>query len=128
MRANEARQTAGVLQHVALEIREADVDRTLAFWKLLGFDQVEPPATLQERAAWVQRGPTQIHLFFSDEPVVPPSGHAAVVVADWEATFAALQKAGYEPEERQRHWGAARAFVRDPTGHRVEVMAGPPPG
>jgi catechol 2,3-dioxygenase-like lactoylglutathione lyase family enzyme len=41
-----------VLQHVALEIRQADLERTLAFWKLLGFEQVEPPVTLRERAAW----------------------------------------------------------------------------
>jgi len=117
-----------VLQHVALEIRQADLERTLAFWKLLGFEQVEPPVTLRERAAWVQRGPTQIHLFFSDDPVAPPSGHAAVVVEDWDATVASLHEAGYAPEERQRHWDAARAFVRDPSGHRVEVMAAPPPG
>ena len=113
---------------MALEIRESELGRTLAFWRILGFEQVDPPPTLRERAAWVQRGPTQVHLFFSDEPVVPPNGHAAVVVDDWPWVVQELQRAGFEPDERQRHWGAARAFVRDPTGHRVEVMAAPPPG
>lgn len=117
-----------MLQHVALEITKANLEATLGFWQLLGFEQVEAPEGIKQRAAWVQRERTQIHLFFSDEPVVPQDGHAAVVVDDWDGTTAALRAAGFEVDERARHWGAARAFVRDPTGHRVEVMAAPPPG
>ena len=117
-----------MLQHVALEIREQDLPATVEFWRLLGFEPVDPPAALRKRAAWVQRAGTQIHLFYSDDPVAPPNGHAAVVVDDWPAVIDALRGAGFEPDERARHWGAARAFVRDPTGHRVEVMAAPPPG
>jgi catechol 2,3-dioxygenase-like lactoylglutathione lyase family enzyme len=117
-----------VLQHVALEIRRSDLEPSLQFWRLLGFEQVEPPETLREAAAWVSRGPTQIHLFFADEPVAPPSGHAAVVVDDWARVIEDLRRAGFEPDERRRHWGAARAFVRGPGGHRVEVMEAPPPG
>src|SRR4051794_29330006 len=117
-----------LLQHVSLEIRKGDTARTLAFCGVLGFDEVDPPESLRERTAWVQRGATQVHLLWTDDPVAPPSGHAAVVVEDWERTVSALRAAGYEPEERPRHWGARRVFVRDPTGHRVEVMAAPPPG
>ena len=117
-----------MLQHVALEVRREDVDTTIGFWRLLGFEPIEPPASLRERSAWLALAGTQIHLLFSDDPVAAPSGHAAVVAADWEAAIARLREAGYEPEERQRHWGAARAFVRDPTGHRIEVMAAAPPG
>jgi catechol 2,3-dioxygenase-like lactoylglutathione lyase family enzyme len=115
------------LQHVSLELREADVPAELRFWALLGFNPVDPPGSLGERSAWVQRDGTQIHLMFTEEPVVPPSGHAAVVAEDFDATLAALRGAGHEPEERARHWGAPRAFTRSPAGHRVEVMAAPPP-
>jgi catechol 2,3-dioxygenase-like lactoylglutathione lyase family enzyme len=115
------------LQHVSLEVRPGDVPAELAFWRLLGFTPVEPPGSLGERSAWVQRGATQVHLLLDDEPVVPPSGHAAVVAEDFDATLAALRRAGHEAEERARHWGAARAFTRSPAGHRVEVMAAPPP-
>jgi catechol 2,3-dioxygenase-like lactoylglutathione lyase family enzyme len=115
------------LQHVSLEVRREDADEELRFWGLLGFAPVEPPGTLGERSAWMQRGATQIHLLFDDEPVVPPSGHAAVVAQDFDATVAALREAGFDPQERTRHWGAARSFVRSPAGHRVEVMAEPPP-
>ena len=115
------------LQHVSLEVRRAAVPEELRFWALLGFAPVEAPGTLRERSAWVQRGATQIHLLFDEEPVVPPSGHTAVVADDYEATMAALGDAGHPPEERSRHWDAPRAYVRSPEGHLVEVMGAPPP-
>jgi catechol 2,3-dioxygenase-like lactoylglutathione lyase family enzyme len=116
-----------VLAHVALEVRRADVERCVAFWSLVGFERVEPPESLRARTAWVQRDGTQIHLLFSDDPVAPPEGHAAVVVADYEAALERLRDAGFEPQPRSEHWGQPRAFVRDPAGHRVELMSAPPP-
>jgi catechol 2,3-dioxygenase-like lactoylglutathione lyase family enzyme len=115
------------LQHVSLEVRRETVPAELEFWALLGFGPVEPPGTLGEIAAWVQHGATQIHLLFSVAPVVPPGGHAAIVAEEFDATVAALRAAGFQPEEHERHWGAARAFVNSPAGHRVELMAEPPP-
>jgi len=116
-----------MLQHVALETRRADVDAALSFWSLLGFERVEPPLSLRERAVWVQRGGTQVHLLLTEEPVVPPSGHAAVLVDDYEATVAALRAAGHRAEARAEHWGAPRTVAIDPSGHRVEVMSSAPP-
>ena len=34
-----------------------------------------------------------------------------------------LRAAGHAPEPRREHWGSPRACVRDPEGHRVELMA-----
>ena len=87
---------------------------------------MEPPEALRERAVWLEREGTQVHLMLVDEPVVPPQGHLAVVVDDYERTFAVLREAGRDPEPRTEHWGSPRAFVRDPAGHRVEIMAFPP--
>ena len=115
-----------MLQHVTLEVPRDRVDACAAFWTLLGFERVEPPEPLGERAVWMQREGTQIHLMHVDDPVVPPQGHAAVVAADDGRAFAALRDAGHDPEPRTEHWGAPRCFVRDPAGHRVEVMAAPP--
>jgi len=114
------------LHHVALEVREEAVEAEVAFWALVGFDRVAPPEALAGRAAWVARGATQIHLLFSDAPVVPPGGHAAVVVEDFDAACTRLAAAGSAVEPRRPHWGAARATVRSPGGHRVELMAAPP--
>ena len=115
-----------MLQHVTIEVRRADVDACVRFYALLGFERVDPPESLRGRATWVERDGTQVHLMPVDEPVVPPSGHHAVLVSDYDSTFAALRYAGFEPEPRKEHWGAARSFVLGPAGHRVEVMAGSP--
>jgi catechol 2,3-dioxygenase-like lactoylglutathione lyase family enzyme len=117
-----------MLQHVALETRPADVEASLAFWALLGFEQVTVPPGLAGRTHWVQRGDAQIHLLLTDDPVVPQAGHAAVVADDYDATIAALRAAGHPVDPRSQHWGAPRAFVTSPSGHFVEVMAAPPPG
>ena len=115
-----------MIQHVALETRPVDVEGELGFWALLGFEPVDPPGDLGDRSAWVQRAGTQVHLLVADEPVVAPLGHVAVVAGDYAATVARLEGAGFAVEPRARHWGAARAFVRTPAGHRVELMAAPP--
>jgi catechol 2,3-dioxygenase-like lactoylglutathione lyase family enzyme len=114
------------LQHIALETRPQETEAAIAFWELLGFERVEPPSALRDRAAWVQRGATQVHLLFTDAPVVPPEGHTAVVAEDFGAAMQRLVAAGYEPEPRTQHWGAPRAFVRAPGGHLVEVMGAAP--
>jgi catechol 2,3-dioxygenase-like lactoylglutathione lyase family enzyme len=114
------------VQHVALETRPADADALVAFFGLLGFHEVEPTPTLTERARWLQRGATQIHVLFADDPVVPPSGHVAVVAPDYDATLTALRAGGHSVEDRNPHWGSPRAFAIAPGGHRVELMAFPP--
>jgi catechol 2,3-dioxygenase-like lactoylglutathione lyase family enzyme len=98
------------------------------FYALLGFERVTPPPSLAERAAWVQHGPTQIHLMNVEEPVVLPRGHVAVVVDDYDATLTALRAAGHDVEPRAEHWGSPRSYVRDPAGNLVELMAFPPDG
>jgi catechol 2,3-dioxygenase-like lactoylglutathione lyase family enzyme len=116
---------SGGLQHVSLETRRGDVDAEVAFWTLLGFSPVEPPASLRDRATWLQApdGFSQIHLLYADDPVAPPQGHVAVVAPAFDETTAALASAGFAVEPRTPHWGAPRAYVRSPGGHRVELMA-----
>jgi catechol 2,3-dioxygenase-like lactoylglutathione lyase family enzyme len=114
------------LHHVTLEVAPEDIDRSVEFWELLGFRQVEPPAALAETFIWVEREGTQIHLERNESPTVPPHGHAAVVVADFERTVAALDENGFEVTRGHEHWSAARAKAVAPGGHRVELMAEPP--
>ena len=116
----------GVIQHVAVEVPRERVEECADFWALLGFERVDPPPTLSDRAVWVEREGTQVHLMYAGDAVVPPQAHVAVVAADYDRAFAALRDAGHDPEPRTEHWGAPRGFVRDPAGHRVEVMAAPP--
>jgi catechol 2,3-dioxygenase-like lactoylglutathione lyase family enzyme len=115
------------LQHASLETRPRDVEAEVRFWAVLGFRPVDPPEGLAGRAAWVQSGPTQIHLLFTADPDVPRRGHVAVVVpAPYEEIVASLRAAGVEVEPRAEHWGAPRAYVRSPGGHLVEIMGASP--
>ena len=114
------------LQHVSVEVEPAQVAACVAFYELLGFRPVAPPPSLADRAAWVERDGTQIHLMRRDDPVQLPAGHFAVVVDDYPGTLKRLRAAGFDPEPRDEHWGAPRSFVRDPAGNRVELMSSPP--
>jgi catechol 2,3-dioxygenase-like lactoylglutathione lyase family enzyme len=114
------------IHHVAVETPRGRVDACVAFWGLLGFAPVEPAGPLGEIAAWVQRDGQQIHLLFSDEPTVPAQAHVAVVCSDYDEAIARLRDAGFDPVPGREHWGSPRCAVRDPAGHRVEVMQFPP--
>lgn len=115
-----------MLQHVTLELRPGDVERSVELWELLGFVRVEPPAALVETFVWMERAGTQIHLERNEAPVVPPHGHAAVVVADFPRAVEGLRAAGFEVRRGSEHWGAQRAKAIAPGGHAVELMAAPP--
>ena len=115
-----------MIQHVTFEVARARWDDCVAFYALLGFERVAPPPSLAERAAWLQLGPTQLHLMDVESPVVLPRGHVAVVVDTYDETLAALRAAGHDVEPRAEHWGSPRAYVRDPAGNLVELMSFPP--
>ena len=112
-----------MIQHVALELARDHVADCVAFYALLGFEQVEPPQSLRDRAAWVEREGTQIHLLWVEDPRPLRKGHVAVVAEPYEATLARLREAGHSVEPRREHWGSPRAYVRDPAGNLVELMA-----
>ena len=67
-----------------------------------------------------------MHLMPRDDARVQ-GGHIAVVLGDgYDDTLARLRALGHSVEPRQEHWGSPRAYVRDPAGNLVEVMAWPP--
>jgi catechol 2,3-dioxygenase-like lactoylglutathione lyase family enzyme len=114
-----------MLQHVGIEVRPADIERSVELWELLGFERVEPPESLAE-FTWLERNGTQIHLLPTEAPTVPPHAHVAVVAPNFEEAFEQIAAAGFEIERRSEHWGAPRAKVTAPGGHLVELMAAPP--
>ena len=116
-----------MIQHVAREIKSADSPSCLDFYALLGFAEVPVPDSLVGRALWLERGGTQVHLLLADD-AQPERGHLAVVLDDYESTLRSLRAAGHEVDPRREHWGSPRAYVHDPAGHLVEVMAFAPGG
>lgn len=115
-----------MIQHVTRQIPPAKLEACVEFYGLLGFVSVDPPAAVAGRAVWLQLGATQLHLMIVAD-ATPEAGHVAIVADAYAATVEHLQRAGHEIEPRRAHWGAARAYVRDPAGNLVELMAAPPP-
>ena len=116
-----------MLHHVGIEVAPADLDRAVEFFTLLGFEPVEPPPALAAGFTWLQREGTQVHLMHEPDPVLPPRAHFAVVVPDYAATLKRLREHGFETRPGREHWGSPRAHAIAPGGHRVELMAAPPP-
>ena len=114
-----------MLHHVGIEVQPADVERSVEFWQLLGFAEVQPPPSLRE-FTWLERSGTQVHLMPTESPTVPGRGHTAVVAADFDAAVERLRESGFEVEPRREHWGEPRALAIAPGDHRVELMAAPP--
>ena len=127
-RAGAGWHPAAMLQHVSIEVPPALAERTLEFWRLIGFDRVEAPEALGDAVVWVEREGTQIHLILTEGHTAPVLGHAAVVVPDHAKAKARLREAGFEVQDTRQLWGADRAVALAPGGHRVELMAAPPPG
>jgi catechol 2,3-dioxygenase-like lactoylglutathione lyase family enzyme len=114
-----------MIQHVTRQIRPSELNNCVRFYELLGFEQVPVPAGIAGRARWLERRATQIHLMPIAD-ALPSSGHVGIVVDPYGDTIALLRDAGYEVEPRREHWGSPRAYVRDPAGNLVELMAWPP--
>jgi catechol 2,3-dioxygenase-like lactoylglutathione lyase family enzyme len=116
-----------VLHHVSLEVPPEEADRSVEFWGLLGFEEVPAADVLGDSVRWLEHDGTQIHLILTEGHTAPALGHAAVVAPEHAETKRRLRDAGFEVEDTRQLWGADRAFAIAPGGHRVELMAAPPP-
>ena len=115
-----------MLHHVSLEVPPEEADRSVEFWRLLGFEEVPAADVLGDSVRWFEGDGTQIHLILTESHTAPQLGHAAVVASDHAETKQRLRDAGFQVEDTRQLWGADRAFALAPGGHRVELMAFPP--
>ena len=116
-----------MLHHVSIPVKSGLLDECEAFYAALGFTRIAPPEAVAGRARWLERSRSQIHLLIDEDAMPLPGGsHLALIVEDYDAATAALRELGAEVEPRRRHWGAPRAYVRDPAGNLVEIMAWAP--
>jgi hypothetical protein len=117
-----------VIQHVGLEVPPVLMDDCVAFWQLLGFDEVHPAGTLPaEGYRWLQKHAAQIHLMPAPGgATVPEHAHVAIIDPDLPETISRLKAAGHAVTEGRQHWGTRRITTRCPAGHRVELMLATP--
>jgi catechol 2,3-dioxygenase-like lactoylglutathione lyase family enzyme len=119
-----------MIQHVTREIAPGELDESVSFYALLGFEAVPVPPGISGRAVWLERAGTQVHLMFVDERAVAErrsSGHVGIVVADYAGTLERLAAAGHSVQARRQHWGSPRSYVHDPAGYLIELIASAPP-
>ena len=114
-----------MIQHVTREIAPSTLDACVDFYGLLGFVPVPAPPGIEGRAVWLERSRTQIHLMPRDD-ASPQTGHVGIVIDHYDSTLRRLREQGHQVDPRREHWGSPRAYVRDPAGNLVEVMAWPP--
>jgi catechol 2,3-dioxygenase-like lactoylglutathione lyase family enzyme len=114
-----------MLQHVTREIPPSTLEECVRFYGILGFEPVPAPPAVAGRAYWLERSGTQVHLM----PTVdasPQQGHVGIVIEHYDATLRRLTEQGHDVEPRREHWDSPRAYVHDPAGNLVEVMARSP--
>ncbi len=112
--------------------RITDVDRSVAFYEALGFEE-RRRMPIREEAINVFMGlpgdGDRLELTYNfgvdAYDIGTGYGHIAVSVDDLEQTLARLKVQGIDPERepyRVREGGSLLCFVRDPDGYRVELI------
>ena len=112
--------------------RIGDIDRSVAFYKALGFDEVGR-MPIRDEAINVFMGlpddGARLELTYNHGVDSYELGtgynHIAVTADDLDATLERLAGEGIEPEKPPytvREGGSRIAFVRDPDGYRVELI------
>ena len=115
--------------------RIANVDRSVAFYKALGFEE-KGRHPIRDEAINVFMGlpddgpEPRLELTYNighDDPyeIGTGYGHIAITAPDLDATLGALAEQGIEPERPPytvRDGGNRLCFVRDPDGYRIELI------
>ncbi|MBV9423535.1 MAG: VOC family protein [Solirubrobacterales bacterium] len=115
--------------------RITDVDRSVAFYNALGFEE-KGRLPIRDEAINVFMGlpddgpEPRLELTFNKGRTEPYDigtgyGHIAITAPDLDGTLAALAEQGIEPERPPytvRDGGSRLCFVRDPDGYRIELI------
>jgi lactoylglutathione lyase len=116
--------------------RIGDIDRSVAFYKALGFDEISRMPIRDEAINVFMGLPNdgarlELTYNFGVDAYELGTGynHIAVTAEDLDATLERLAGEGIEPEKPPytvRDGGPRLCFVRDPDGYRVELIESNP--
>jgi lactoylglutathione lyase len=117
--------------------RVLDIDRSVGFYRALGFEE-KGRLAIRDEAINVYMGlpedgdEPRLELTYNVGRTEPYEigtgyGHIAITTPDIDRTLESLKERGIEPERPPytvREGGGRLCFVRDPDGYRVELMEG----
>jgi lactoylglutathione lyase len=112
--------------------RIGDIDRSVAFYEALGFEELRR-MPIRDEAVNVFMGlpgdGPRLELTYnhgvSEYELGTGYNHIAITVADLDEVLPALASQGIEPEKPPytvREGGSRLCFVRDPDGYRIELI------
>jgi lactoylglutathione lyase len=113
--------------------RITDVDRSVDFYKQLGFEETRR-MPIRDEAINVFMGlpgdGERLELTYNHDQdeayeIGTGYGHIAITAEDLDATLERLASIGIEPEKPPytvREGGSRLCFVRDPDGYRIEII------
>ena len=137
MRAGAYTAAAMALIHTCYRI--TDIDRSVAFYNALGFQEVGRLPIRDEAINVFMNQPgdgdmprLELTYNFGVDSYEQGTayGHIAITAEDLDATLARLAEQGIEPEKPPytvREGGMRLCFVRDPDGYRIELVEMPRP-
>jgi lactoylglutathione lyase len=117
--------------------RITDIDRSVAFYRALGFQEVRRVPIRDEAVNVFMNQPgdgddARLELTYNfgvdSYELGSAYGHIAISSADLDATLAELAALGIEPERPPysvRAGGSRICFVRDPDNYRIEIIERP---
>lgn len=112
--------------------RIGDIDRSVAFYAALGFEELRRMPIGDEATNVFMGLPgdgARLELTYNhgvdSYELGTGYGHIAITAEDLDATLARLAEQGIEPERPPysvREGGSRLCFVRDPDGYRIEII------
>jgi lactoylglutathione lyase len=112
--------------------RIGDIDRSVAFYRALGFEELDRKPIRDEAINVFMGLPgdgPRLELTYnhgvSEYELGTGYNHIAITVPDIHAALANLAEQGIEPEKPPysvREGGSLLCFVRDPDGYRIELI------
>jgi len=113
------------VDHVQLAMPRGEEDRARRFYvAILGMVELPKPPSLAARdGCWFASGDVQIHLGVEEDFRPARKAHPGLRCRDYDALLERVRQHRIDVREDDQLTGTRRAYVDDPFGNRIELIA-----